>query len=69
MQSMSDKEFALEVVRQVPDGASYEVIEYYLYVAKRVELGGLAAVRGEAISHEEAVERLKKYRKPGDSRY
>jgi hypothetical protein len=61
-EAMSAKEQALEVIKNLPDDVTFDDIEYHIYVQNKVEKAREAVARGEIVSHEEAVERLKKWR-------
>jgi hypothetical protein len=59
---MSAKEQVLEMLKNLPEDVTYDDIEYHIYVQKKVARSREAVARGESVSHEEAIERLKKWR-------
>ncbi len=56
------KQVILEAVQALPDDATFEDIEYHLYVRARVEEGLRAADEGRVVSHEEAKRRMAEWR-------
>jgi len=57
------KQVVLEALQSLPDDASFEDIEYHLYVRARVEEGLRAADEGRTVSHEEVKRRMAEWRK------
>lgn len=55
------KDDVRELLEQLPDDASYEEIQYHLYVRHKVQKGRKAAEEGRTISHEEAVRRMSRW--------
>lgn len=49
------------MIERLPDDASYEDVQYHLYVVEKVKNGLSAAENGNAISQEQAEERLEKW--------
>ncbi len=47
-----------ELLRSLPDTASYEDIQYHLYVIEKIKLGAARAESEGALSHDEAKQRL-----------
>lgn len=45
----------------MPDEASYEEIQYHIYVQQKIDRGLEAAVRGEFISDEEIEQRIARW--------
>jgi predicted transcriptional regulator len=58
----SPKEVVLEAVQALPDDATFEDIEYHLYVRARIEEGLDAADRGQVIAHDEVKRRMAEWR-------
>jgi predicted transcriptional regulator len=56
------KEVLLEALQALPDDATYEDIEYHLFVRARVEEGRRAVQEGRVAPHEEVKERLAEWR-------
>lgn len=61
MQSI--KNDVIELIQKLPKNASYEDIQYEIYVHHNIEKGLDDINRGEYIHHKEAMERLKKWLK------
>ena len=57
------KQVILEVLQSLPDDASFEDIEYHVYVRTRVEEGLRAADEGRTTAHEEVKQRMAGWRK------
>lgn len=57
----SPKEEVASLLTKLPDDASYEDIQYHLYVLEKVKRGIERADAEGAISHEEAKARLGKW--------
>jgi predicted transcriptional regulator len=55
------KQAAQAMLATVPDDASFEDIQYRLYVLETVTESLAAVDRGEAISHNEVVKRMAKW--------
>jgi hypothetical protein len=55
---LSPKEAALQMLQQLPDDASYEDIQYKLYVLEKIADGLLSVERGEVYSIQEAYQFL-----------
>lgn len=60
----SPKDEVASLLRTLPDDASYEVIQYHLYVLEKVRRGLERADSEGAVSHEEAKARLGKWLAP-----
>ena len=60
----SPKEEVASLLRTLPDDASYEDIQYHLYVLEKVRRGLERADSEGAVSHEEAKARLGKWLSP-----
>ena len=58
----SPKQVFLEAVQALPDDASFEDIEYHLYVRARIEEGLRAADEGRVVPHEEVKLRMAEWR-------
>jgi len=58
---MSPKEAVIEMIRQMPDGATTSDILYAVYVRNEVEEGLRELDAGEGIPHDEAMQRLKRW--------
>lgn len=57
----SAKTEVMAILDQLPDDASFEEIQYRIYVRQKIERGLRDADEGRVVSHEEAVERLQKW--------
>jgi len=57
------KEAVLEAIQALPDDATFEDIEYHLYVRARIEEGLRAADEGRVVPHEEVKGRMAEWRK------
>jgi hypothetical protein len=57
----SPKDEVISLLKKLPDDASYEDIQYHLYVLEKVKRGLVRADAEGAISHEEAKARLGKW--------
>ena len=55
------KEEVRRLLDTLPEDASYEDIQYHIYVRQAVQLGIEAADRGEVISQEEVERRMAKW--------
>lgn len=56
----SARKEALDMVRKLPDTATWDDIMYEIYVRKKIELGIQAADQGKLIPHEEVKKRFLK---------
>lgn len=54
----SAKQAAKQVIDHLPDQASWDDIMYELYVKQKIEKGLDAADQGNAVSHEDAKQRM-----------
>ena len=52
------KKAALEVIRNLPDRATWDEILYEIYVRKKIERGLAAADRGDVVSHDRVRRRF-----------
>ncbi len=57
------KQVVLEAVQALPEDASYEDIEYTLFVRSRVEEGLRAAAEGRVVPHEQAKRQMAEWRR------
>ena len=57
------KQVVLEAVQALPEDASYEDIEYTLFVRSRVEEGLRAAAKDRVVSHEQAKRQMAEWRR------
>lgn len=55
------KEFVQRLLDELPDEASFEDIQYHIYVQEAVQLGLDAAARGELIDQDEVERRMAKW--------
>jgi len=55
------KEEVRRLLETMPEDATYEDIQYHIYVRQAVENGLTAVERGEVISQEEAERRMSKW--------
>jgi predicted transcriptional regulator len=55
------KQAAQAMIANVPDDASFEDIQYRLYVLERIAIGLAEVDRGDVIPHEEVVKRMVKW--------
>lgn len=55
------KEEIASMLDRLPEDASYEDVQYHLYVVEKVKNGLAAAKNGNAIPQEQAEERLGKW--------
>ena len=60
----SPKDEVASLLRKLPDDASYEDIQYHLYILEKVRRGLQRADSEGAVSHEEAKARLAKWLSP-----
>ena len=61
MQSIKNN--IIELIQKLPQNASYEDIQYEIYVHYNIEKGLEDINKGDYIPHKEAMERLKKWLK------
>lgn len=52
------KKLALEMVKKLPDKATWDDIMYGMYVRKKIEAGIRAADEGRVVSHEDVKKRF-----------
>jgi predicted transcriptional regulator len=52
------KKQALEMVKKLPDKATWDDIMYGVYVRKKIEAGIQAADEGKVVSHEDVKKRF-----------
>ena len=52
------KKQALEMVKKLPDKATWDDIMYGVYVRKKIEAGTQAADEGRVVSHEDVRKRF-----------
>nr|MDO8112518.1 hypothetical protein [Candidatus Sigynarchaeota archaeon] len=57
------KEHVLSIIQRLPDDASYDDILYEIEFQRQIIEGRDQIKRGECITHEQAMERLKKWLK------
>jgi hypothetical protein len=55
------KEEIRRMVDELPDDATWEDMQYSIYVRERVERGRLEAARGQVVEQEEAEERMERW--------
>ena len=55
------KEAVRRLLDELPDEASFEDIQYHIYVQEAVQLGLDAAARGELVDQEEVERRMTKW--------
>jgi predicted transcriptional regulator len=55
------KEEVQNILNALPDTASFEDIQYHIYVREKIERGLRDAENGNTVSHEEAERRLSKW--------
>jgi predicted transcriptional regulator len=60
MQTAKDQ--VREILESLPEDASYEDIQYHIYVRQQVERGVADAEAGRLVPHEEVMKRLGKWR-------
>ena len=61
MQSV--KKSVLKIIENLPEDATYEQIQYEIYIDQQIEEGLEQIRNGQVISNAEAMERLKKWLK------
>ena len=57
----SPKEFVQHLLDELPDEATFEDIQYHIYVQEAVQLGLDAAARGELVDQEEVERRMARW--------
>ena len=57
----SAKQQVQSVLESLPEDATFEDIQYHLYVRQRIEQGLADAEAGRVVPHEEVVRRLAKW--------
>jgi len=57
----SAKEEVRRILEQIPDGASFEDIQYHIYVREKIERGLEDVKQGRAIDQEEVERRMRKW--------
>ena len=57
------KQVVLEAVQALPEDASFEEIEYTLFVRSRIEEGLRAAAEGRVVPHEQAKRQMAEWRR------
>lgn len=55
------KDAVLEILRQIPDDASFDDIQYHTYVREKIERGLADAREGRLLSQEEVERRMQKW--------
>ena len=55
---MSTKKQALDIIRKLPERATWDDIMYEIYVRKKIDAGMKAADEGRVVSHEEVKKRF-----------
>ena len=55
------KDEVRRLLENLPEDASYEDIQYHIYVRQAIENGIAAVERGETLSHEEVERRMEKW--------
>ena len=55
------KEEVRKMLDNLPDDASFEDIQYHIYVREKIELGLQAVEEGNVLSEEEAEQRMAKW--------
>ncbi len=55
------KEEVKKILENIPDDASFEDIQYHIYVREKIEKGLNDIEQGNIISHEEAEVRMNKW--------
>jgi predicted transcriptional regulator len=58
---MTVKEELRRIVDELPDDCTFEDVQYRLYVLEKIRKGLEQVDRGETVSHEEVVQRLRKW--------
>jgi len=55
------KQEVRKLLDQIPDGASYEEIQYHIYVRQKIERGLKDVAEGRTVSQEEIERRMAKW--------
>ncbi len=55
------KEEVRRLLEALPDGASYEDIQYHIYIQQKIDRGLEASERGDFISDEEIEQRIARW--------
>lgn len=55
------KEELREIVEELPDDATYEDLQYRLYVRRKVERGLKDIEEGRTLTHDEVVKQMQKW--------
>ena len=55
------KQEVKKLLDQIPDGASYEEIQYHIYVRQKIERGLKDVAEGRTVSQEEIERRMAKW--------
>ena len=58
---MTVKQRAFDLISRMPDGSTYEDIQYHLYVLQCIEQGEKDIEDGRTLTHDEVKERLAKW--------
>ncbi len=61
MQAPTPKQATLDLIQRLPDDASFEDIQYEVYVLQKIEAGLREVEAGESVSHAEAGRRLSRW--------
>ena len=61
MPTTTPKQATLDLVRRLSDDASFEEIQYEIYVLQKIETGLREVEAGESVSHAEASQRLSRW--------
>jgi predicted transcriptional regulator len=57
----SPKQFVQRLLDELPDEATFEDIQYHIYVQEAVQIGLDAAARGELVDQEEIERRMARW--------
>ncbi|NQV24619.1 MAG: hypothetical protein HQ518_09650 [Rhodopirellula sp.] len=55
------KQDALTLINELPDNASWEEIQYHLYVKQKIDRGLADVDAGQVVPHDEVVARMSKW--------
>jgi predicted transcriptional regulator len=55
------KDGVRKILEQIPDNASYEDIQYHIYVREKIEAGLRDVQEGRVLSQEEVEQRMSKW--------
>lgn len=61
MGRIAPRENVRRLLDELPEDASYEDIQYHIYVQQKIDVGLAAAERGEFISDEEIEQRIARW--------